>query len=1445
MRKLRFVLRAGVLVMLLFICGLLLTPPDTQAALPPNVEPSTIFTGRFIPAFIGGAYDPTEAYAAMAGLPVYVVAFDDWQGPPKIGGSDPDLTWIIGDRAVRTQIRADGTFQAQGLPQGEQYGVYFPFALKSSTGEIVRTDCRGGRDVFDGTLDGSDTDKNPCKTWDANRSWPFRMVRAEDRLADSFGYAALYNTGEESGTAAAGTDLFPIYTQVEAPLGQSPTEYEEVRVEHVFVTKRLDLDIDNNINTFPLVPTNTIKIQIESADESSSYEVWAMRYARMNDVLSDQHVFGPLDYPVIRGRAVETSRETDVSLPVFTFQAYAPQGNYAIIVWKRGNSSPTYLNWGGSQPINSSVDGSGVDSLNSSQYGVSLEWVRRESDVDTTALPGFSLNSDWRSVLDKDYKIKPRTNEFTVWGLVTAQQRVTSTSYYESLFTPQIMLDQSTAVLKINSADEETYRGYYNYNDLPDSNDFKDADFMTIDSSYHGAEYESVVAGVRGAYIVSNYNVGVDRKSVSNSVELSLATEFMAGSTATNQGLIRLYSQNAQAVNDWKVIDGPARLDFSSKKSTLEAAPGINSDVIIGGFGSGLQMHVTSNAYGGSYPAKGATVAIHPSAYAPDGVHITAESTTYDVDFNGNVFIPYDELKSIGDDVPLDEMGYTVKIQRTAESTEFDIGKDTSYQFQISSGSNADVLLAINDVQLGASGTRPDRYNLALLNRVDEMLSEDDTLAVGSAVMAEVPILMDPQLKGDGSAITLAVFVPGRGKKYFCRDTEGCELTNKDGSPIAGWTISGDDTVILRLAAPGVRLEPQCPGNNSLSTCDNIKVNSQTSRYIMTATAETDNGVYEDEHEISIDTGQTDVPNGVQLSLSINCKSLGDRVYKEISDETGTVLGFSLEAAMQSFTTKAACSVGKFFSQKVPSIFQVIYHYGLQTRALTQEYGVGQIYEIGKVVVNVIFIALFFIMAVMTILRVQPEQWHIRVLLPKLLLALILANYSILIVQAILDVNNFLSHTIFNFTADILSSQRLASGASVVAFGAQAGRGALAGGLGIVAGFGTAMVNMAIGLISLIAGTGGGAVLGIIFFVISFIGVVLIQLLLLVLIFFARYAVIWLATIAGPFVFALSVLPWFSNLREKWLGIVVGVAFVQTAVAGLLAVGVLLLVVGSGEDALFGGFGQALVGVIIFAMAFSVPKRMLSAAGDFIPQMGDLSNFRKKQESLALKRFKDKERQSVADTLQPPTGLRAAGQWLDQNTFGRLEGIPIVGGTAARAARGIASTPFRLGGGALKGAGNLLTGGIVDESQLRKYENEEKMDDVRKKMQAKAMFDAAKENDIQFSNLKDIGDYLDHNLPGQKITLPDGSDIVPSKYYLHLADLADASDTVLTVAAFTHEGGKANGKLLKPDKVRANLLKAVKTIRKNEKDEAEAKRKVNELVNAVTLAARRANRRGS
>ena len=120
-RKVLSVLTVALIVGLGF--SVAMVSPDTSEAFVRSSN-TNVFTGRFIPAFVGGAYDPSPAFSQIAGLPVYVFAYDFWSGANQSG----ENSWIVSDIAVRTQVRADGSFQVQGMRQTfhRQAGVKTP-----------------------------------------------------------------------------------------------------------------------------------------------------------------------------------------------------------------------------------------------------------------------------------------------------------------------------------------------------------------------------------------------------------------------------------------------------------------------------------------------------------------------------------------------------------------------------------------------------------------------------------------------------------------------------------------------------------------------------------------------------------------------------------------------------------------------------------------------------------------------------------------------------------------------------------------------------------------------------------------------------------------------------------------------------------------------------------------------------------------------------------------------------------------------------------------------------------------------------------------------------------------------------------------------------------------------------------------------------------------------
>lgn len=1112
MKALRFLVTVSLVSLFAMV---FIFSPDKASAIVRSSN-TNVFTGRFIPAFLGGAYDPSAAFSELAGLPVYVFAYDFWNGANPAGQN----SWIISDIAVRSQVRADGSFQVQGLPVASHYGVYFPFELQG--GKVVRTDC---------TPDDQTT--NPCQDND-NRDYLFRMPVQEDKIVDVFSYAGQYLTT-------------PVVIQSQVA---NNGIYEDIQIKHAFVTNRTEVDIANNINTFPLVPNTTLKISIEDSENvGAEYEVYAIRLAR-------ESVFGesiiPVEFPIIKGRTVESSRSGSVSS--YVFQSFAPQGSYAIIVWRRENKSPTYDTW------------DGESTLNSQKYQVAYQLVQ---------VGGTNLgdSSDWRNMLAQDNKVYVFNNRMVVWGMVYTGNGLIFSS-------KNTLTVASDPVLRIKSDSEKDYVSYYKEDNPTDYNDVPFIYSGAVPGSTHGP----VTVGTHGFYsFMMDY---LSPSTISDAVTVNIDNESLinTGDPATG-GYLQKYQKGTRTVGPYLSINGPIRVDINTGVSSTGRDGGHDSGIFVkallpnGELASGARMTIKSNSK----------------------IGVPAELKVYPIDSNGEGFIPYSELTYRG--VPGSAHSYLIRVQLDPHiifakvlNTDFNQGEYVSRE------------ITLNTVTVRGPSSE---YNLAALNDLKDFIMPNTVNAAGITLEHSNPYNIQVQgLTGDAFIYVYRKFL-GIGGLLPCGN-DSCVISTDVGAltRIRDKRIPPNGEVYVHLPKVLTQevVKKECEGaigNVGVDVlgevCDRIaELSVQAQSYVVEVKSKIDNEERARSVNLSVDSSDNVIPaSPLIISLAYDCTTISENAIS--SGRTGwwekvgdTVNVF---AHIKGYFAGIACSAGDFFIKNIPGALGLINKYGLQTRALTQDKSILQIADVFRNIVNIIFVFIFIIAAIMTILRYQPEQWHIRVLLPKLLLNLVLANFSVLIIQAMLDLNNFASSTLFNFTIEIITSGETSIGTSTTVGTAAIGAGAaLMGSLGVV------LANFAMGLLTTIlaatAGTGGVATLfAIIGLVLVVIPALMIQVAGILLVLLSRYAVIWILAAIGPVAFGLSVLPWFSGYDKKWFDMVVKVSVIQTAVAGIMSIAILLLILASVEDAVFSGIGVVMVAMVMFYMAYKLPFKMMSSLG--------------------------------------------------------------------------------------------------------------------------------------------------------------------------------------------------------------------------------------------------------
>ncbi len=237
---------------------------------------------------------------------------------------------------------------------------------------------------------------------------------------------------------------------------------------------------------------------------------------------------------------------------------------------------------------------------------------------------------------------------------------------------------------------------------------------------------------------------------------------------------------------------------------------------------------------------------------------------------------------------------------------------------------------------------------------------------------------------------------------------------------------------------------------------------------------------------------------------------------------------------------------------------------------------------------NVLFIILLLAVIFSQLTGVGIDNYGIKKILPKLLVAAILVNLSYYICVALVDVSNIVGNSLqamFDGMASGLSAPLPGGGGSGA--GATAITAVLI--LGGLAAVGVAIwQNPAILLTLLVAALG-----------------VVISILFLFVILSAREAAIVVLTVISPLAFACYMLPNTKKLFDKWLKIWEGLLLVYP-ICGLLVGGgnfmskLMLSATGAGTDGsgFFGSFTAMLIGIVPIFFIPTVLKGSFAAMGN-------------------------------------------------------------------------------------------------------------------------------------------------------------------------------------------------------------------------------------------------------
>lgn len=1163
---------------------------------------TAVFSGQVIPAFIGTAYDPSEAYQRLAGLPIYVFAYDSWTGG----------NFIINNFAVRTQIRLDGSFQAQGLPHGNHYGVYFPFRLEG--GSVIRTDC-------------TDPAASPCVGSVTGENVQFRMPQRgavgnpdPDLIKDIFSY----NMGDPG-------DIV-VNTQISG---------ETVRLGPSFLTSETRVDIANNTNTFPLVPTSSIKVTVKAHGhflesgtfiDSSAYEIVAQRVVEVGGITNRL----PVEAPLIKGRTtfpLQAAHDSDnPHNNDRVFQAYAPPGVYAITAW-RADGATTYSSYAVGESVNSSLT------------GLAFLYVQG--------------GDDWSLSLTRRHLMPLRVNQFTLWGRVH-----TSTGLVVNPTSPQININMRN--INNSSVPPVTHSPKMR-------NESCDIPFWTFN-------YDGLFVGDTDCNDRDNSNLE-DSDPVNQDPQHSYGLFALYESQSVNFTNIRTsifeayvdttgYERNTVSTQQIFSKDGPQRID-------LTVSP---IDTSQGGILLEATPPISINTDRPSNPSGTQVFSIRP---VDENIVIPASGKTYTADMLGQIKIPHADLVPRGRDFAPYDLKLLIKHPYSELFTDYGCEADSCALTYTGE------LLAPASITLAQKGFKePEPYKFLGLIPADFLMPNPPTaLANVSADHAHIEI-----------AFTGADYY----QSVVYLNNAGQVIDSLDESTVTG--MSGNWTLNLQLPYVG----PRTCSDGSVMAMEACRRDVDTmNTYTVVATA--DETVLSKTFRVQYNPGE-DVAYATDPSWTFDFTNECDRLEADLKEQleaekqskkrpvrgldfatdilrNGLIdLEFSIQEIQDVHLPRLGCNASLSASRLAASGLQTLQS-ALIMEPLTVSIAVLNTWETIRGLANVFFIFILLIIGINQILGLDQKTWTANTMLPQLIVGIILANVSLLLVQFVLDVNNILTAWIFSVIFGVLQTSGISANAI-------AGVG-LVGTSAATFSFLSSIISGGIaGAITSIAGTGGTILIPILGAIIAGAFVIFALVISILATLYGRYLIIWILTMVAPIIFAISVLPWGRSMRNMWWKTVIPISSIQTIVAVLLSIGILLLSKGVEADGLLNQAGVFLIGGATLFMATKAPQfavQLLGAGGMAGAALGALTAVGSKLGGVT---------QAVGQKVSHP--LTAEGIAERQDRKATLQGL------------GSSVTNTRAGRIA-----NFFTGGTLERSAYAKHEARAKIERRQKEIQSK------------------------------------------------------------------------------------------------------------------------------
>ena len=323
-------------------------------------------------------------------------------------------------------------------------------------------------------------------------------------------------------------------------------------------------------------------------------------------------------------------------------------------------------------------------------------------------------------------------------------------------------------------------------------------------------------------------------------------------------------------------------------------------------------------------------------------------------------------------------------------------------------------------------------------------------------------------------------------------------------------------------------------------------------------------------------------------------------------------------------------------------------------------YGTGFAWRIFQGFANTVFIILLIVVIFSQLTGIGIDNYGIKKILPKLIIAAILINLSYLICLILVDLSNILGNGLQTLFAELPTGgnelQKIIVGRESIPL-SNSGNGIVAAGTTTL----TGVVLFGILAAGIWGAVSSGGLAGIILPLLMAALTIVISIFFLFLLLSARQAAIIALTVISPLAFACYILPNTKKLFDKWVKLGQGLLLVYPIVGLLVGggnyVSRLLLSSGVGENSFAMAFMAMIVGVVPIFFIPSVLKGSFVTMGNLgakISGFGDRmrrGTSKRVQESAAYKAAQERGREQGTRFR---AGIGRDGNARNVSRFGRL-----------------------------------------------------------------------------------------------------------------------------------------------------------------------------------------------